>query len=173
MGVTCRVSLSFAAWISSRLAPAEQNSLRLRRQLGIQGVEHESGSLCPNPATMLVDAGQRYPQRIVIVKVAASDDGNIVWHPEALIHCLVDGSHCHRIIEAEYPSGTRLQLKSCRMASVPRWMDPTSPLGSKITYSSITVFPFCPSAFLYPRALDAGTRLRPPDMSDPLAANIH
>src|ERR1035438_10516441 len=123
---------------------------------------------------MLVDARERYSQGFVIVKVAASDDGNIFGYPEALVHGLVHGSHCHRIVEAEHPIRNALAAQELPHGFRTALDGPDIAFGLEDHILIDNVFPAlskCSLVSLEP--LDAGTCLRSLNMGDSFATDIH
>jgi hypothetical protein len=97
-------AISFAWWVppSSRRADdqvrLEHNGFGLGPEFGAERCERNTGSFLANALTVLVDAGKRNAQRVVVVKVPATDERNVLRDPQALIQREIHCTHRERMI---------------------------------------------------------------------------
>jgi hypothetical protein len=66
-----------------------------------QNSKRNLSGFLPNSPAVLIDAGQRNAQSIVVVKIAAANDCNVFWDAYSLIQCVIDCAHRQWVIEAE------------------------------------------------------------------------
>ena len=77
----------------------------------MQNCEREARRLLPNLPAVLIDTRKWNPQRIVIVKVPATDHRKVLWDAYALIQRVIHGAHRQGIVKTEHTVGLGLETQ--------------------------------------------------------------
>jgi hypothetical protein len=65
----------------------------------------------PDSAAVLIDTRKWNAERVVVVKVPATDDGDVLGNSKSVVQRVVHRAHGQRIIETEDPIGPVLKMQ--------------------------------------------------------------
>ena len=122
---------------------------------------------------MLVDAGEWNAQRIVVVKIAATNQRDVVGNAQTVIERIIHGAHRERIVEAEHPVGSRLKTQELAHRLSPALSRSHIPLafGDDVIVNYFQSG-LCQCSLISFHPADAGTGFRSTNVGDSLASDI-
>ena len=102
------------------------------RRFCVQNPERDPGSFLADFAAVLVDAGEGNTQGIVIVKISAPNNGDVLRNPNSRVQGMIIAPIARGSLKQNTPSGLVFRLNSWRIASAPRCLLSISPRCSVI-----------------------------------------